>query len=183
MMIMGIGCKVGKDADKECVDPPEAVAAKGTKSPSEGKASEKKVVMSEDDVNWCRACVVGPHGFMSCQRVNQSNTAETEEQLREKARIAACTDSGFTETNCPPDKVISVACKGDPPPKDKRAAGEALLKALKNSGPLVLTEDGTRLEKIKKKVSDAKKDNAQADAPSSAISPEKPGDKGEEKSE
>jgi hypothetical protein len=93
---------------------------------------------------------------MSCQRVNQKDTGETEQALRDRARIAACTDSGFTATNCPPDKVISVACKGDPPPTNQRAAGEALLKALKNNDSLVLTKDGTRLEKIKKEVGDTK---------------------------
>lgn len=143
---MGLfGCKIQKD-EKECVDPPNTVVSQ-TASTSAGDKEKKKLVVDKNDVNWCRACVVGPHGFMSCQRVDQSNTGETDKELREKSRLKACTDSGFTETNCPPDKVISVVCKTDPPPKDKRAAGEALLKALKTSGPLVLTEDGTRFTK------------------------------------
>jgi hypothetical protein len=170
------GCKSKKEgSDEDCVDPPNAsVTKEATAASADGKsAPQNKVVMSDKDVNWCRACVMGPHGFMSCQRVSQSTTTETMEQLRDRARIAACKDSGFTETNCPPDKVISVACKGDPPPKDKRAAGEALLKALKTSGPLVLTKDGAKLEKREKRAAAASDNTPQSEKAGPEGTPEK----------
>jgi hypothetical protein len=144
-----VGCKVKKE--QECVDPPEVAAAKA-KSGTTTEAAKQTVI--DKDADWCRACVVGPHGFMSCQRKSATSSSDTKDVLRERARIAACTDSGFTADNCPKDKIIGLVCKGDPEPKDKRAAGNALLKALKSSGPLVLTDDKEALARLKKRAAE-----------------------------
>ncbi len=129
------------DAPEECVDP------KGTAvTPKEAsKSAAAPVKMNDKDIPWCRSCVVGPAGFMSCQTVRKENTAETDAALRDRARIAACVDSGFTKDNCPASNVVSTACKGDPPPADKTAAAKAMLNALKSSGPVVVTKDGKTL--------------------------------------
>ena len=159
VLVLGVcgvlaGCKVKKN--EECVEPvKEAAGAKdnageANASGASAAASVKKI--ADEDADWCRACVVGPHGFMSCQRRSATDPSETLESLREKARVAACTDSGFSADACPKDKVIGLVCKGDPEPKDKREAGTKLLKALKSSGPLVLTSDKEKIERLRKKM-------------------------------
>jgi hypothetical protein len=133
-VVLAAGCSnKPKDKEAECVTPP-----KGEKI-----VAERTVISAPDrkDWDWCRACVVGPHGFMSCQRVTADSPNESRGAIRERARAKACEDSGFTKETCPDEKVIAIACKGDEPPKDKTAAGKAMLKALKTSGPLVLTSD------------------------------------------
>lgn len=148
-----MGCNANKE--KECVDPPTKSASLKKDEDGAGKNSAtvaKTATVAKKDADWCRACVVGPHGYMSCQRKTATNPAETHEQLRERARLAACTDAGFAADKCPKEKVIGLVCKGDPEPKDKREAGTKLLNALKNSGPLVLTKDKEAMERLQKKM-------------------------------
>ena len=129
-LILFIGCSnKPKSKEEECAD--ETKTAKAASGDKKASATSKK------DRDWCRACVVGPHGFMSCQRVTQQGS-ESRGELRQKARDKACEDSGFRKDACPDNKVIALSCKGDTPPKDKTAAGKAMLKALKTSGPLIL---------------------------------------------
>ena len=134
-----------KSEEAKCDDPPSA-----NDSTKSGAASSTpaKATMEAKDLMWCRSCVVGPAGYMSCQTVRQKMTTETKDETRDRARLAACKDAGFPEGTCPSSGVISVTCKGDPPPEDKTAAGKAMLNALKSSGPLVLTKDGKTMKNI-----------------------------------
>lgn len=143
------GCNTNKE--KECVDPPTPAKSASLNKKEDG-SKKTSATVPQKDADWCRACVVGPHGFMSCQRKTATDPKETRTQLRERARLAACTDSGFAADQCPKDKVIGLICKGDPEPKDKREAGNKLLKALKNSGPLVLTDDKEAMERLQKQM-------------------------------
>ena len=129
-----------KSAPEKCED-----TAAGAAAPQKTAAP---VQTATADAMWCRSCVVGPAGYMSCQTVRQVTKTETTEQLRDRARLAACKDAGFAEGTCPASGVISLACKGDPPPTDKTAAGKAMLNALKGSAPLVLTKDGKTMRNI-----------------------------------
>ena len=162
-----LGCNANKE-EKECVDPPKTESKAGAVSED---GSKKGAAAAKKDADWCRACVVGPHGFMSCQR-KTAEPSETREQLKERARLAACTDSGFTEEQCPKDKVIGLVCKGDPEPTNKREAGSKLLKALKSSGPLVLTDDKEAMERLRKKMK--QKDPSATESPAPIGSAESP---------
>jgi len=137
VLMVTAGCSNrSKKSTEACTDPPKG----------ERVVSERTVISTpkRDDLDWCRACVVGPHGFMSCQRVVAESAGESRGSLMGKARDKACEDSGFKKEACPDDKVIAVSCKGDAPPKDKSAAGKAMLKALKTSGPLILKQDAKK---------------------------------------
>ncbi len=134
--MLGIAGCSNKVQDKaECEGVSKAVDDKKTATEAVTPKSDSKGDQSDKD--WCRACVVGPHGFMSCQRV-AAEANESRGELRRKSRDKACEDSGFPKDACPDNKVIAVSCKGDAPPKDKNEAGRAMLRALKTSGPLVL---------------------------------------------
>jgi hypothetical protein len=76
--------------------------------------------------DWCRACVMGTKGYASCQRVFGDTPDEPRDKIRERARIKACVDSGYTETNCPAGAIIGQSCKGDPPPPGSMDPGAAL---------------------------------------------------------
>ena len=137
VVMICLGCSnKSKDTTEECATSPEAE-----------KAVPERTVLSKPangDLDWCRACVVGPHGFMSCQRVTADSATESRGALKARARGKACEDSGFKADACPDDKVIAISCKGDAPPKDKTAAGKAMLNALKTSGPLILKKDAKK---------------------------------------
>lgn len=136
----------------ECDDPPPASGAEKSEGSSGAAAATapkpEPIQIEAKDSMWCRSCVVGPAGYMSCQTVHQAVTTETTDALRDRARLAACKDAGFAEGKCPAQGVISLVCKGDPPPADETAAGKAMLEALKGSGPLVLTKDGKTVPNI-----------------------------------
>jgi hypothetical protein len=171
-----LACSRQAKKDEEC----ETRDKVETPAKAQPKKSDSRVYIKKGtrqpvgEVDWCRACVVGPHGFMSCQRVNAASKDETREALRGRARIKACLDSGFTEESCPSESVIAIACKGDKPAADKTAAGKKVMKALKKSGPLVLSSDPKVTKKIKVDVNaklDAnsqKKEGAQKKAPEKA---------------
>jgi hypothetical protein len=149
LSVLFVASACGKRPDAENCEEPKTAADDSKEAASSVQAKAPTPIrMNPKDVMWCRSCVVGPHGFMSCQSVTQSNLSETVDELRDRARIAACVDSGFTKDNCPASGVISVVCKGDPPPADKTAAGKAMLDALKNSGPVVLTKEGKTVPNI-----------------------------------
>jgi hypothetical protein len=117
----GLACS--KPAD-ECPDPAKAVG--GKKFRLERRNLGK---VGEDDPNadWCRACVMGPRGYASCQRAVAEGPADTKDALRAKAKDRACKDSGFT-AQCPDKAVVGIFCKGDNPPKGSLTAGQALQK-------------------------------------------------------
>jgi hypothetical protein len=144
-MLLVSACK-RSDNNEECVDPAASAGAKATVDSKASASKSTPVNLNEKDMMWCRSCVVGPAGFMSCQTIRQSDAAETTAALRDRARVAACVDSGFTKDHCPASNVVTTACKGDPPPADKTAAAKAMLDALKTSGPVVVTKDGKTLE-------------------------------------
>ena len=135
-----------KSAPEKCED--TAAGAAVPQKAAEPQKAAKPVQTAAADAMWCRSCVVGPAGYMSCQTVRQETTTEAKDQLRDRARLAACKDAGFAEGTCPASGVISLTCKGDPPPTDKTAAGKAMLNALKGSAPLVLTKDGKTMRNI-----------------------------------
>ena len=136
-------------ADEKCSDPPAATAPDSTAKKT-ASAADKPIPVNRDlsNVMWCRSCVVGPAGYMSCKTVRPNGASESTDVLRERARVDACVDSGFTKDNCPGSNVISLVCKGDPEPEDKTAAGKALLNALRGSGPVVLTKDGKTVPNV-----------------------------------
>ena len=138
-----------RPADEKCTDPP-ASAAPAAEAKKAAAADDKPIPVKRDlrNVMWCRSCVVGPAGYMSCKTVRPNAASESNDALRERARVEACVDSGFTKDNCPGSNVISLMCKGDPEPKDKTAAGKAMLDALRGSGPVVLTKDGKTVPNI-----------------------------------
>ena len=144
-LTLALACSRQTKKEEECDTPKKAESAPKPEPKPEGK---RMWVGGTPDSDWCRACVVGPHGFMSCQRVDASS-GESRDSLRQRARVKACLDSGFTEESCPDESVIAIACKDDKPAKDKTAAGRKVMKALKKSGPLVLTSDPEKIKKIK----------------------------------
>jgi hypothetical protein len=98
---------------------PDCVPADGAQ-PKKGGTYEMTPLKVEDadkkNNDWCRACVMGPNRFASCQRVYGDTPTEPREAIRERARIKACVDSGFKADACPAAATIGIACKGDPPP-------------------------------------------------------------------
>lgn len=154
LLALTSACSRKPEAEK-CEDPKAAAdaittaAAKGESgTPAPAAPKPERIIQDAKDIMWCRCCAVGPAGYMSCQTVRQATTTETTDALRERARLAACKDAAFPEGKCPAASVISLVCKGDPPPKDETAAGKAMLEALKGSGPIVLTKDGKTVPNI-----------------------------------
>ncbi len=135
-----------KNDTTNCNDTKQTDAKSAAISSSESANKTENVAelnkKTSDDNAWCRSCVVGPAGFMSCQTVRDESAAQATAELREKARIKACVDSGFTEDNCPDSKIISLQCKGDPQPSDPQEAGKKMMEALRGSSPVIVTKDG-----------------------------------------
>ena len=98
---------------------PDCVPAADTKAQA-GKKYEVTPLLTENmgkkDNDWCRACIMGPKAFASCQRVYGDTKTEPREKIRERARAKACVDSGFPADACPVSATIGIVCKGDPPP-------------------------------------------------------------------
>lgn len=78
------------------------------------------------NADWCRACVMSPKGFASCQRVYAETTTEPREVVRQRSLDKACLDAGFGKGACPDQAIIAVGCKDDPPAPGTKNAGEAL---------------------------------------------------------
>lgn len=98
---------------------PDCVPAADAK-PEAGKKYEVTPLVTGDkdkkDNDWCRACIMGPKGYASCQRVYGDTPAEPREKVRARARAKACVDSGFPADACPETATIGIVCKGEPPP-------------------------------------------------------------------
>ena len=148
---LSLACSRKSKKEEECETQKKVESsAKNLPAPKNNRVHIKRGSRQQvGDMDWCRACVVGPHGFMSCQRVSATSKEDTRDDLRQRARIKACMDSGFTKESCPDESVIAIACKDDKPFKDKTAAGKKVLKALKKSGPLVLSSDPDVVKRIK----------------------------------
>lgn len=134
-LFLSLGCK--SKEEPEC-EPANPSAQTETNTPLD----KGRVLVAPKDADWCRACVVGPKGYMSCKKVDGQPGPEHRRGLRARARLEACLDSGFTEENCPKENVMAIVCKGDSEPnqEQKTKTAQKVLKALKNSGPLVLKQ-------------------------------------------
>lgn len=117
------GCS-SKEKEPDCVP---AIGA--PEAPKPGVVSRPLVVGDAADKknnDWCRACVMGPKGYASCQRVYGDTPDEPRDRIRERALKRACADSGYAGEACPAQAVIGQSCKGDPPPPGAMAPGDAL---------------------------------------------------------
>jgi hypothetical protein len=130
------GCSgKGKEADKECVDPPpEAVAgAKKTVTIERfglGKAGSE----DKEKKDWCRACVMAKMGYASCQRVFAETPDEERDSIRARARAKACADAKYPKDACPDQAVINIQCKGEAPPPGTPDPGTALQNLFEKMG-------------------------------------------------
>lgn len=103
------------------------IASLGTGCSSKSKASEcadtetsepaKAVVPDKSESDWCHACVLGPKGYASCQKVYAVDERESRDSLRKRAKDRACTDAGYKEGECPAGAIGSLVCKGAALPK------------------------------------------------------------------
>ncbi len=124
--------------EPDCVPDPNAkpiVIEKKYERVGLGKAG-KEALKKHD---WCRACVMSNMGFASCQKVYSDEPGKLEDNnlLRGKAREKACADAGFKKGKCLDTAIISIICKGDPPPTGTKAPGDAvqdLFQALNKPG-------------------------------------------------
>lgn len=140
---LGVGCSGEKQPDEECVDPPKkAVKQDAPKTKLErfglGRAGDE----NKDQKNWCRACVMSKVGYASCQKVYADQPDEPRDALKARARAKACQDAKFPTDACPDGAVISLLCKGDPPPAGTPDPGTALQnlhQALSSGKPLTPT--------------------------------------------
>jgi hypothetical protein len=116
----------------------DCVPATGAK-PEAGKKMEMTPLLVENqgkkDNDWCRACIMGPKGYASCQRVYGDTPTEPRDGIRERARVKACVDSGFPKDACPASATIGIACKGDPPPPSAGNPGKILQDMYKQLNP------------------------------------------------
>ncbi len=120
------GCSSAAE-EPDCVPDPNAkpiVIEKKYERVGLGKAG-KEALKKHD---WCRACVMSKMGFASCQKVYSDEPGERKDKnaLKGKARDKACTDAGFKKGSCPDSAIISILCKGDPPPAGTKAPGDAV---------------------------------------------------------
>ena len=124
--------------EPDCVPDPNAkpiVIEKKYERFGLGKAGKEELKKHD----WCRACVMSNMGFASCQKVYSDEPGKLEDNslLKAKARDKACTDAGFKKGSCPDNAIISIICKGDPPPTGTKAPGDAvqdLFQALNKPG-------------------------------------------------
>lgn len=122
----GAGCR-GESKEPECVDPP-AEAAKPDPQPTKverfglGRAGDE----DKEQKDWCRACVMSKLGYASCQKVYADQPDVPRDDLRARARAKGCADAKFPSDACPDSAVISLLCKGDPPPSGTPDPGTAL---------------------------------------------------------
>ncbi len=113
--------------EPDCVPDPDAkpiVIEKKYERVGLGKAGRKAL----EKHDWCRACVMSKMGFASCQKVYSDEPGELKDKklLRGKAREKACTDAGFKKGECLDSAIISIICKGDPPPTGTKSPGDAV---------------------------------------------------------
>ena len=113
--------------EPDCVPDPNAkpiVIEKKYERVGLGKAGKKAL----EKHDWCRACVMGKVGFASCQKVYSDEPGEVEDKnlLRGKAREKGCSDAGFKKGECPDSAIISIICKGDPPPAGTKSPSDAV---------------------------------------------------------
>ena len=113
--------------EPDCVPDPNAkpiVIEKKYERVGLGKAG-KEALKKHD---WCRACVMSKMGFASCQKVYSDEPGELKDKksLKGKAREKACADAGFKKGSCPDSAIISIICKGDPPPAGTKLPGDAV---------------------------------------------------------
>jgi hypothetical protein len=132
------GCS-GESKDPDCVDPPkQAAEPEGKPTKVErfglGRAGDE----DKEKKDWCRACVMSKVGYASCQKVYADEPGEARDALRARARAKACSDAKFPKDQCPDSAVISLLCKGDPPPAGTTNPGTALqnLHQALSGGPL-----------------------------------------------
>jgi hypothetical protein len=117
-----LGCFKGKEV--ECRDPqPASQNTPAKKLDSFGAAGARE--RSPDD-DWCRACVMGPKGWASCQTVYAKSKGESREALKESSKEKACDDAGFEKGGCPDKAVLGITCKGDKPPPGSEDAAKAM---------------------------------------------------------
>jgi len=117
---------------------PDCVPAEGAQPANAAKYEMTPLnVENQDKKNndWCRACVMGPKRFASCQRVYGDTPTEPREAIRERARIKACVDSGFPAGACPAGSTIGIACKGEPPPANAGNPADILQDMYKQMNP------------------------------------------------
>ncbi len=109
------GCSSSKESEPDCVRPDAATAAKQVKIErfGLGRADQR----DKSELDWCRACVMSDLGYASCQRVYAREKGEKRESIRARAREKACRDAELSEDECTAEKIISILCKGDPPPE------------------------------------------------------------------
>jgi hypothetical protein len=116
----------GGEEEVDCV-PAEKPAPKPEKKAKVVKRVLNPQAMANPDGNWCRACVMGPRGYASCQKVYEQNSDEELASIRRRARTKACLDAGFKDdSSCPDAAIIGLTCKGDPPPPNATDPSTAL---------------------------------------------------------
>jgi hypothetical protein len=117
---------------------PDCVPADGAQTKKGATYEMTPLVIGNADKknnDWCRACVMGPNRFASCQRVYGDTPTEPRDAIRERARIKACVDSGFKADACPTGATIGIACKGDPPPPNAGNPAKILQDMYKQMNP------------------------------------------------
>jgi hypothetical protein len=126
--------------DKKATD---CVPAVGAAAATQPKVTSRRLFVDDQagkkDNDWCRACVMGTKGYASCQRVYGDTPTEARDAIKERARVKACVDTGYTATACPASATIGIVCKGDPPPPgatDPGAALQNLYRSLNPNGPV-----------------------------------------------
>jgi len=121
------------EKEPDCVPAPVADSAKKPKIVSTPLFIDDQAGKKDND--WCRACVMGNKGYASCQRIYGDTPTEARDAIKERARIKACVDSGYTAENCPPTAMIGMVCKGDPPPANAPAPGAILQDLYRSLNP------------------------------------------------
>jgi hypothetical protein len=119
----GLASCSSEKKEPDCVPAPAADTAKTEKYEMTRLNID---AVGKKDNDWCRACVMGPKRYASCQRVYGDTPTEPRDAIRERARIKACLDSGFPAGICPANATIGITCKGDPPPPGAGNPGKAL---------------------------------------------------------
>ena len=118
---------------------PDCVPAAGAKTDGDGKTYEMTPLLVDKEAkknnDWCRACIMGPKGYASCQRVYGDTPTEPRDVIRQRARTKACVDSGFPADGCPDKATIGITCKGDPPPPNAGDPAKALQDLYKKLNP------------------------------------------------
>ena len=173
---LAFGCSGEKQTEEECEDPPEKAQqpdAKNTKLErfGLGRAGDE----DKQKKDWCRACVMSKVGYASCQKVYADEPGESRDSLKARARDKACKDAKFKTNECPDSAVISLLCKGDPPPAGTPDPGTALQnlhQALSGEKPpVVLTGPRAEGEDEKKEAPAKDEQPAQQEQPKAAPEP------------